>query len=97
MSGPPFEDLYLAVMILDIPLLFVFMTVHYNMATLIYPLWISYRQILVFISLAQWVKLRSTDPQVQSSNTEGTYVLINSGKISKVDIIPKIETFLFHF
>lgn len=94
MSGPPFEDLYLAVMILDIPLLFLFMTVHYNMATLIYPLWISYRQILVFISLAQWVKLRSTD---QSSNTEGTFVLINSGKISKVDIIPKIETFLFHF
>lgn len=37
-SGPPFEDLYLAVMILDIPLLFLFMTVHYNMATLIYPL-----------------------------------------------------------
>lgn len=25
------------------------------------------------------------------------FVLINSGKISKVDIIPKIETFLFHF
>lgn len=43
------------------------------------PLWnygYLYHQIWIINSIAQWVKLRSTDLQVQSLNTSGTFVLI---------------------
>lgn len=52
---------------------------------------------LVSISVAHWVKLPSTDPQVLSSITTGTFILLNSGKSLNVDFSPKIRFFSCHF
>lgn len=52
---------------------------------------------LVSISVAHWVKLPSTDPQVLSSITTGTFILMNSGKSLNVDFSPKIKFFSCHF
>lgn len=52
---------------------------------------------LVFISVAHRVKLRYTDPQVLSSITTGTFILMNSGKSLNVDFYPKIKFFFLSF
>lgn len=52
---------------------------------------------LVSISVAHWVKLPSTDPQVLSSITTGTFILLNSGKSLNVDFSPQIRFFSCHF
>lgn len=51
------------------------------------------QQSSVSISVAKWVKLRTTKPQVKSSNITGTFVFMKSNIFLKVDFPPQIEQF----
>lgn len=56
--------------------------VRHNMAILtLCKIKSSYSQNRVSNAVNQWMKLRSTDPQVPSSNTAGTFIFTNTGKI----------------
>lgn len=50
------------------------------------------QQSSVSISVAKWVKLRTTKPQVKSSNITGTFVFMKSNIFLKVDFPPPNRT-----